>query len=126
MRKAQTFAKKITEWELINTNLKPHLQDMPYLQEIVTALDALIGEAKGLDSQQEAARSQLQDVVHRRQEVEKKGQVLRSRAASHLKGSFGFSSDELVKFGVRPLKAGNRAPRKAKAAAPAQTPTQTV
>jgi hypothetical protein len=84
MRKAQAFAKKITEWELINTNLKPHLQDMPYLQEIVTALDALIVEAKGLDSQQEAARSQLQDVVHRRQEVEKKGQVLRGRAASHL------------------------------------------
>ena len=56
MRKAQTFAKKITEWELLNINIKPHLQDMPYLQEIVTALDALIAEAKGLDSQQEAAR----------------------------------------------------------------------
>src|SRR4051794_37177043 len=127
MRKAQTFANKITEWELINTNLKPHLPDMPYLQEIVTALDALIAEAKGLDSQQEAARSQLQDVVHRRQEVEKKGQVLRGRAASHLRGSFGFSSDELVKFGVRPLKAGTRGPRKAKpAAVPPASPTQKV
>ena len=56
MRKAQTFAKKITEWELLNANIKPHLQDMPYLQEIVTALEALIAEAKGLDSQQEVAR----------------------------------------------------------------------
>jgi hypothetical protein len=125
MRKAQTFAKKITEWELINTNIKPHLQEMPYLQEIVTALEALIAEAKGLDSQQETTRSQLQDVVHRRQEVEKKGQVLRSRATSHLKGSFGFSSDELVKFGVRPLKTGTRGPRKAKpAAVPPAPPTQ--
>ena len=120
MRKAQAFAKKITEWELINTNLKPHLQEMPYLQEIVTALEALIAEAKGLDSQQEASRSQFQDLVHRRQEVEKKGEVLRGRAASHLRGSFGFTSDELVKFGVRPLKTGLRGPRKAKPAAPAQ------
>lgn len=48
------------------------------------------------------------DVVHRRQEVEKKGQVLRGRAASHLRGSFGFSSDELVKLGVRPIKGGKR------------------
>jgi hypothetical protein len=65
------------------------------------------------------------DVVHRRQEVEKKGQVLRGRAASHLRGSFGFSSDELVKFGVRPLKAGTRGPRKAKpAAATPADPTQ--
>ena len=117
MRKAQTFAKKITEWELINTNIKPHLQEMPYLQEIVTALDALIAEGKSLDSQQEAARSQLQDLVHRRQELEKQGQSLRSRAASHLRGSFGLTSDDLVRFGVRPLKAGSRGPRKAKPAA---------
>ena len=122
MRKAQTFAKKITEWELINTNIRPHLPEMPYLQEIVTALEALIAEAKGLDSQQEATRSQLQDLVHRRQEVEKKGQVLRSRAASHLRGSFGLSSDELVKFGVRPRKAGKRGPQKAKAKPAPTTP----
>ncbi len=75
MRKAQTFAKKITEWELINTNIKPHLQEMPYLQEIVTALDGLIAEGKNLDSQQEAARSQLQDLVHRRQEAREAGSV---------------------------------------------------
>jgi hypothetical protein len=125
MRKAQSFATKITEWELINTNLKPHLPEMPYLQEIVTALESLIAEAKGLDTQQEAARAQFQDLVHRRQQVEKQGQTLRRRAASHLRGSLGFSSDELVKFGVRPRKTGPRGPRKAKpaAAAPA-APTQ--
>ena len=114
MRKAQTFAKKITEWELLNANIKPHLQDMPYLQEIVTALDALIAQAKDLDGQQEMARGQLQDVVHKRQEAEKQGETLRRRAASHLRGSFGFTSDELVKFGVRPRKTGPRGPRKAK------------
>ena len=39
MRQAQTFAKKITEWELLSANIKPHLADMPYLQDIVTQLD---------------------------------------------------------------------------------------
>jgi len=126
MRKAQTFAKKITEWELLNTSVKPHLQEMPYLQEIVTALEALIAEAKGLDSDQEAARGQWQDAVHRRQVVEKQGEALRRRAASHLRGVFGFTSDELVRFGVRPRKTGPRGPRKAKspAAAPAESDPQ--
>lgn len=117
MRKAKAFAEKINEWEMINANMTPRLAEMPHLQEIVTALDALIGEAKGLDSEQELARSQLQDIVHRRQGVEKRGETLRRRAAAHLKGSFGFSSDELVKFGVRPRPTG---PRKRKA--PAETP----
>jgi hypothetical protein len=115
MRKSKTFAQKITEWELLNANIEPHLAEMPHLQEIVTAMKALIAEAKGLDSEQELARGRLQDVVHRRQEVEKRGESLRSRAASHLKGSFGFSSDELVKFGVRPRPAGPRGQRKSKA-----------
>ena len=114
MRKAQTFAKKITEWELLNANIKPHLQEMPFLQEIVTELEGLIAEAKGLDSQQEVARGQLQDLTHKRQETEKQGETLRRRAASHLKGSFGFTSDDLVKFGVRPRKTGPRGPRKSK------------
>ena len=117
MRKAKTFAKKITGWELLNANIQPHLAEMPHLQEIATAIEALIVEAKSLDSEQELARSQLQDIIHRRQALEKRGQDLRRRAASHLRGSFGFGSDELVKFGVRPRPTGSRK-RKASAGTP--------
>ncbi len=121
MRKAQAFAKKITEWVLFITNVRPHLPEMPFLQEIVTELDGLVIEARSLDSEQEEARGRLQDVVHRRQDLEKRGETLRRRAASHLKGSFGFTSDELVKFGLRPRKTGPRGPRVSKTPA-AQTP----
>jgi hypothetical protein len=117
MRKAKTLAKKVREWELINANMTPRLAEMPHLQEIVTAIEALVAEAKGLDNEQEVVRGRLQDIIHRRQDVEKRGETLRRRAAAHLKGSFGFSSDELVKFGVRPRPTG---PRKRKA--PAENP----
>ena len=120
MRKARAFAEKITGWELINANVKPRLAEMPHLQEIVTAIDALVAEAWSLDHEQELARGQLEDIIHRRQELEKRGETLRRRTASHLKGSFGFSSDELTKFGVRPRPTG---PRKRKAPAePTPTP----
>lgn len=102
MRKAQTFAKRIVEWDLLIANLRPHLEEMPYFQEIVTELEALIARAKTLDSQQEVARGILHDAVHQRQDVERQGEILRRRAASHLRGSFGFTSDDLTKFGVRP------------------------
>ncbi len=114
MRKAVTFAKKITEWELLNTNIKPHLPDMPHLQGVSADLDALIVQSKQLDSQQEVARGQLQDAVHQRQGLEKKGETLRQRASSLLKGSLGSESDDLVKFGIRPRKTGPRGPRKPK------------
>ena len=122
MRRAVTFAKKITEWELLNTNIKPHLPDLPHLQGVSADLDALIVQSKQLDSQQEIARGQLQDSVHQRQALEKKGETLRQRASSLLKGSLGFASDDLVKFGIRPRKSGPRGPKKQKPPVAAKTP----
>jgi hypothetical protein len=123
MRKAKTFAKRITEWDLMIGNLKPHLQEMPYLQEIVTALEALIAAARTLDSEQEVARGKLHDAVHQRQDLERQGEILRSRAASHIRGSLGFTSDDLVKFGLRP-RPRLTAPRKrrSKKGKPAEPP----
>jgi hypothetical protein len=118
MRKAVEFAKKVVEWELTIVNIKPHLEEMPFIQPMATELEEVIVEGKTLDSAQEIARGQLQDAIHRRQEVEKRGQDLRRRIASHLKGSFGFASDDLVKFGVRPRQNGPRAPRTVKKPAP--------
>jgi hypothetical protein len=114
MRKAVVFAKRTNTWELLSANLKPHLAEMPYLQGIITALDGLIAQGKSLDLAQEVARGQLQDAVHKRQELEKQGESLRRRAEAHLRGSFGFTSDDLVKFGVRPRKSGPRGPRQKK------------
>src|SRR5918999_1157578 len=84
--------------------------------------DDHIAEAKGLDSEQEVARGRLQGIIHRRQEVEKRGESLRSRVAAHLKGSFGFSSDELVKFGFRPGQRGRRKGRAPSKPPPAPAP----
>ncbi|HSS51884.1 MAG TPA: hypothetical protein VLX28_23320 [Thermoanaerobaculia bacterium] len=112
MRKAIQFAKRSNRWELLSTNLKPHLAEMPFLQDIITALDALVVQAKSLDTVQEVARTTFQDAVHKRQELEKQGEELRRRADSHLRGSFGFTSDDLVKFGIQPRKKGPRGPNK--------------
>ncbi|HEX3554654.1 MAG TPA: hypothetical protein VIA62_15635 [Thermoanaerobaculia bacterium] len=124
MRKAVVFAKRTNTWELLSANLKPHLAEMPYLQDIVKELDGLITQGKSLDLAQEVARGQFQDAVHQRQGLEKQGESLRRRVESHLKGSFGFTSDDLVKFGVRPRKSGPRGPRQKKP--PAVTPPPAV
>jgi hypothetical protein len=125
MRRAKVFAKKITEWELLSANLRPHLAEMPFLQGLVDELDALIAQARALDSEQELVRGRLQVIVHKRQEAEKQGERLRGRATAHLKGSFGFASDDLVQFGVRPVK-GVRGPRKTKSVETPTTPPATV
>ena len=102
MRRANAFSKRLNRWELISTNAKPHLEEMPFLQGLVTDLDGVIVEARSLDPVQEQNRQNLADATHRRQELERRGETLRARITAHLKGSFGHTSDDLIQFGITP------------------------
>ena len=110
-----TLAKLISDWELLNTALQPHLTDMPFLKDKATELEGLIAEARGMDSKQQDLRGSLQETVRQRRELEKRGKVLRSLLASLLRGSLGFDNQTLLGFGVKP-----RRPRRKKT--PADTP----
>jgi hypothetical protein len=110
-----TLAKLISDWELLNTALQPHLTDMPYLKDKVTELEGLITEAKGMDTKQQDLRGSLQETVRQRQDLEKRGKVLHSQLSAMLRGTLGFDNQTLLGFGVKP-----RRPRKKKT--PADTP----
>jgi len=111
-----TLAKLISDWELLNVALQPHLTDMPFLKDKATELTGLIADAKGMDGKQQDLRGSLQEIVRQRQDLEKRGKVLRSQLAALLRGTLGFDNQTLLSFGVKP-----RRPRKKKA--PADTPT---
>ncbi|MEA2561748.1 MAG: hypothetical protein QOH06_3252 [Acidobacteriota bacterium] len=102
MRSANSFAAKVTSWELLATNLQPHLAVMPHLQAFYEQMLALILLARELDGQQESARAQARELTHQRQEVERDGENLRARVAAHLRATFGFTSEQLVQFGINP------------------------
>ena len=110
-----TLAKLISDWELLNAALQPHLTDMPFLKDKATELEGLIAEAKGMDTRQQDLRGTLQETVRQRRELEKRGKVVKSLLAALLRGTLGFDNQTLLAFGVKP-----RRPRKKKA--PVETP----
>src|SRR5262249_8022588 len=112
-----TLAKLISDWELLNTALQPHLTDMPYLKDKVTELEGLIAEAKGMDTKQQDLRGSLQETVRQRQALEKQGKALQLQLAAMLRGPLGFDNQTLLGFDAKP-----RRPRKKKT--PADTPQQ--
>ena len=103
-----TLAKLISDWELLNAALQPHLTDMPYLRDKATELEGLIAEAKGMDSKQQDLRGALQQTVRARQDLEKRGKNLQSRLASILRGSLGFDNQTLLGFGIKPRRPARR------------------
>jgi hypothetical protein len=97
------FSQKLQSWELLADNLQDHLPEMPFLQPLYDELRAAIQQARDLVNAQEAARSQLRSSVEQRRQIELDGDALRSRAAAHLRGRFGFKSKQLIEFGLSPL-----------------------
>ena len=79
------------------------------------------GEAHEVDGRQELARGQARDLTRQRQDIEKRGDDLHRRIASHLRGTFGFTSEQLVQFGVNPRPRVTR--RKKTEDKPADTPS---
>ena len=110
-----TLAKLISDWELLDTALQPHLTDMPYLKDKATELAGLITEAKDMDTKQQDLRGSLQETVRQRQALEKRGRDLQLHLAAMLRGTLGFDNQTLLGFGVKP-----RRPRKKKTPADTQ------
>lgn len=116
MRRAVSFSVKVTNWNLMKTSLEPRLGELPpQLRSIQEELASLVTQGQILESDQEKARKQFTEFVRQRQELEKRGENIRRRAAALLRGTFGFTSEELIPFGVNPAPR-NTAARKRKAA----------
>ena len=109
MRNADVFGQKIAAWELFATSMQPLLEEMPYLQLFHDRIQGLVEEARELDQQQEKMREEARELVRRRQAVEKEGDNLRARAAAHLRATFGFTSEHLIPFGIKPRRAAPHA-----------------
>jgi hypothetical protein len=75
---------------------------MPHIQPLLAELQGALDGVRSLDNEQEDARSKLRDLVRRRQDAEQQGEVVRRRVEAHLRGTFGYTSEELIRFGVKP------------------------
>lgn len=102
MARARVLSTKIRSWDLLNESLKPLLAEMPQVQPLQVELQAVLDGVRALDTEQEEARFRFRDLIRRRQEAERQGEIVRRRVEAHLRGTFGHTNEELIKFGVKP------------------------
>jgi hypothetical protein len=105
-----SFAKTVSDCELLKDALEPHLTDMPHLTGERDELVAFLTEVKSLNARQKDLTGELRQITRRRKETELRGQDLRSRVASQIRGKLGFKNENLLAFGIPP----RRKPRRKK------------
>lgn len=103
-----TIPEKIARWKVITTGLKPLLADMPHLADLHGQLEKIILQSEELDSRSEALKAESREVNKNRAGLAKTGDDLRKRLGASLKTSFGFASEKLIEFGIRPTRPRGR------------------
>ncbi len=119
--KGQSYAEKFSRWEILITNAKPTLPEMPHIGEDLTVLEQRLTEARVLESRQEDLRAQARDLGKQIRSAAREGEKARARLGANLRAKYGFESDTLVKYGFKPRPPVTRRRLFKKPAAEAQT-----
>lgn len=116
--KGFSFAEKLSRWSVMATNLRADLPDLPFITDDLNELDKLVDEARALDSRNDAQRSLARETTSQMRDLARRADGLRARLGATLQGKHGFTSDTLVRYGLKPKKV----PRRRAAAKPLPPP----
>jgi len=103
MRNTTVFSRKYNDLKVLEAGLKEELELRPYIEPFYNELQSVLGEADDVQVRQEGARAQFRELIRQRQEIELRGEAVRSRIAAFLRGELGFRSEQLLRFGIVPL-----------------------
>jgi hypothetical protein len=106
--KGFSFAERMSRSAVMVTNAKANLPEVPYLTEDVAALEQLVADGRALESRKDDLRSQSQDHTKKMRTLAAQADKLRARLAAGMQSKYGFTSETLLKFGVKLRKVPHR------------------
>jgi hypothetical protein len=101
--RGRSSADRTTRWDVLVTNAKQHLPEMPHIADDLKALEGMLSDVRGLETQQEDLRSQARKSNSELKRKLREGDKVRARLGSTFKGKLGFTDDTLRKYGFKPL-----------------------
>jgi hypothetical protein len=106
--KGTTIPERIARWKVISAGLKPLLGTMPHLADLHGQLEQIITQSEDLDTRAEALKAEARAVNANREALAKSGDDLRLRLGASLQTTYGFKSEKLIEFGLKPRKTRGR------------------
>lgn len=120
--KGSTIPERIARWKVISAGLKPLLATMPHLADLHGELEQVIAQSEELDARAEALKAESRAVNANREALAKSGDDLRGRLGASLQTTYGFKSEKLIEFGLKPRKGRGRDKQPRVRKTPATTP----
>jgi hypothetical protein len=107
---AKGFAQsdKANRWEVLITNGKEHVAEVPHIAEDLNLLEIKSAEARVLISRGDDLKAQAQENTRKLRELVQEGEKIRARVGLNLQARYGIFNEKLVKFGFQPRREARR------------------
>ncbi len=122
--KGNSLSEKFSRWQVLVNNLKESVA-LPNLDHAIAELEGMLSQARALQDRYEDLRTQAREVRAALAQLGRRGDKARGRLGAHLRGTFGYTSESLHRYGFKPNAVTRRRSKaaiaQAKAAAQAAT-----
>lgn len=99
---SNTFSKTVTDWELLITTVAANADDLAHLEQVRLELATTLQFAMALGVQQDRQQSETQQTSRVVAETMRKGNALAARLRAGIRSKYGYKSEKLTEFQLRP------------------------
>jgi hypothetical protein len=90
------------EWSRLIATVRTNAGDVPYLLELSSELEIVLGGVRKLEIKRSALDAQRYQTTRDIQGLKGRGRILAARMRSGLNTKYGFGSEKLIEFGMSP------------------------
>jgi hypothetical protein len=105
-----TFSKAVTNWELIVNAVAANAVDLASLEPLRVELHGVLQVAMELGNQQDAIQARAQQTSRELGEQLRRGEALAARLRAGIRAQYGYKSEKLTEFQLRPFRRRSRGP----------------
>ena len=106
-----SFTERVTRWQVLVENLR-QAEGLSHIAADQQQLEERLAEARGLENKLEDLRSQFRAHTARARKLVLEGDSLRARIGASLQSKHGFTSEALIKYGIKPRRVPRRRSKK--------------
>ena len=100
---SNTFSKTVTDWELLATTVAANAEDLAHLEQTRLELSVMLQRAMELGVQQDRQQAESQQTSRALEETLRKGDALAARLRAGVRAKYGYKSEKLTEFQIRPI-----------------------
>jgi hypothetical protein len=124
--KGNSLPARFNRWQVLVSNIKENQRSSPAILEKLAELEALLAEARALQDRQAQFRGQSQEITKQLIVIAGRGDRVRSRLGALLNGEIGFTTEELIRYGLNPRRLPPKTRRVVVVQAPATESTEST